>query len=239
MNTAKRKAKPRQTTIVLSPDPVESSSARWGSEIQSRDEQGGLKRFAILRTAAELFNERGFYETSLNDLAKRLNVTKPSLYYYVKNKDDILLQILNQAVIEFTPAMTLAEQSGMSGLEKLRIFISQYTKAMTGVFAKCMVLSGLGPLEQSSRDELTPTFRLLDTFVRKLLQEGIEDGSITTCDIKITAFSIFGAMHWLARWYRPDGELNAQEIADRVFVIFESGLKSAKRGLNSDQSHPQ
>ena len=52
------------------------STARWGSEVQSSAEQGDLKRFAILRTAAELFNERGFYETSLNELAKRLNVTK-------------------------------------------------------------------------------------------------------------------------------------------------------------------
>jgi AcrR family transcriptional regulator len=201
------------------------STAKWGHEIQSRVEQGGLKRFAILRTAAELFNERGFYETSLNELAKRLNVTKPSLYYYVKNKDDILLQIMNQAAVEFAPAMTLAEQSGLCGLEKLKIFVTQYTVAMTGVFGKCMVLSGLGPLEPSSRDELTPTFRLLDTFVRNLLEEGIQDGSITSCDTKITAFSIFGAMHWLARWYRPDGELNPQEIADRVFAIFESGLK--------------
>ena len=208
------------------PAPGEPSTARWGSEIRSKDEQGGLKRFAILRTAAQLFNEKGFYETSLNDLAKRLNVTKPSLYYYVKSKDDILLQIMNQAVIEFTPAMTLAEQSGMSGLEKLRIFVNQYTQAMTGVFGKCMVLSGLGPLEESSRNELTPTFRLLDTFVRKLLEEGIKDGSITPCDTKITAFSIFGAMHWLARWYRPGGELTAQDIADRIFSIFESGLKA-------------
>jgi AcrR family transcriptional regulator len=225
MKTVKRSAKTRQAEPDSSHSAVESSTARWGSEIQSKDEQGGLKRFAILRTAAELFNERGYYKTSLNDLAKRLNVTKPSLYYYIKNKDDILLQILNQAVLEFTPAMTLAEDSGLNGREKLNIFVTQYTVAMTGVFGKCMVLSGLGPLELSSRDELTPTFRLLDTFVRGLLDEGVKDGSIQPCDTKITTFSIFGAMHWLARWYRPDGQLDAQEIANRVFALFESGLK--------------
>ncbi len=225
MKTVKADAKPQPANFDSSPSLAEPSTSRWGSEIQSRDEQGGLKRFAILRTAAELFNERGFYKTSLNDLAKRLNVTKPSLYYYIKNKDDILLQILNQAVLEFTAAMTLAEDSGLNGLEKLKIFITQYTVAMTGVFGKCMVLSGLGPLEPSSRDELTPTFRLLDTFVRGLLDEGVKDGSIQPCDTKITTFSIFGAMHWLARWYRPGGELSAQEIAERVFSIFESGLK--------------
>lgn len=225
MKTVTNNAKPGQVAPERSAAPAESSNIRWGNEIQSRDEQGGLKRFAILRTAAELFNERGFYETSLNELAKRLNVTKPSLYYYFKNKDDILLQILSQAVIEFQPAMNLAEQSGLCGLEKLKIFITQYTAAMTGVFGKCMVLSGLGPLEPSSRDELTPTFRLLDTFVRKLLDEGMQDGSITPCDTKITTFSIFGAMHWLARWYRPGGELSPQEIADRVFTLFDRGLR--------------
>lgn len=84
---------------------------------------------------------------------------------------------------------------------------------------------GGNTLEPSSRDELTPTFRLLDTFVRKLLDEGIQDGSITPCDTKITTFSIFGTMHWLARWYRPGGELSPQEIADRVFTLFDKGLR--------------
>jgi AcrR family transcriptional regulator len=233
MKSTRNSVNPSQAAPDLGAASAESRNIRWGNEIQSRDEQGGLKRFAILRTAAELFNERGFYETSLNELAKRLNVTKPSLYYYVKNKDDILLQILNQAVIEFQPAMNLAEESGLCGREKLKIFITQYTAAMTGVFGKCMVLSGLGPLEPSSRDELTPTFRRLDTFVRKLLEEGIQDGSIVPCDTKITAFSIFGSMHWLARWYRPDGELNAQEIADRVFMLFELGLKPIGNHLNT------
>lgn len=226
MRTATRSAKIKPAGTGRSPAAEKPNTARWGNEIQSSAEQGDLKRFAIIRKAAELFNERGFYETSLNELAKRLNVTKPSLYYYFKNKDDILLQILNQTITEFTPAMTMANESGLCGLEKLKIFLTQYTVSMTGVFGKCMVLSGVGPLEPASRDELTPTFRMLDNFVRGLLEEGIKDGSITPCDTKITTFSIFGAMHWLAQWYRPDGELNPQEIADRVFALFESGLKA-------------
>ncbi len=229
MNTAAKSARIKSPDADPAPALPKTNTARWGSEVQSSAEQGDLKRFAILRTAAELFNERGFYETSLNELAKRLNVTKPSLYLYFKNKDDILLQILNQATVEFKPAMDLAEESGLCGIEKLKIFVTQYTTAMTGVFAKCMVLSGLGPLEPSSRDQLTPTFRLLDTFVRRLLEEGIADGSITPCDTKMTTFTLFGAMHWLARWYRPDGELQPQKIAEQVFTIFENGLGKVRR----------
>jgi AcrR family transcriptional regulator len=239
MKNATGGARGERRGIDSDPSTTKPNTARWGSEIQSSAEQGDLKRFAILRTAAELFNERGFYETSLNELAKRLNVTKPSLYYYFKSKDDILLQILNQAVVEFGPAMTMAEASGLSGLERLKIFVSQYTVCMTGVFGKCMVLSGLGPLEPSSKDELTPTFRLLDSFVRKLLDEGIQDGSIAPCDTKITTFSIFGAMHWLARWYRPEGEFSPQAIADRVFALFESGLKAGGNSVPARDERSQ
>ncbi len=229
MKTAVKGAKIKRPDSDPNPTAVKRNTARWGNEIQSSAEQGDLKRSAILRTAAELFNERGFYETSLNELAKRLNVTKPSLYLYFKNKDEILLQILNQATLEFGPGMTQAEESGLCGLGKLKIFFTQYTVCMTGVFGKCLVSSGLGPLEPSSRDELTPAFRKLDTFVRKLLNEGIQDGSIAPCDTKITTFSLFGAMHWLARWHRPDGDLNPQEIAEKMFALFEAGLRNPRQ----------
>ena len=205
----------------------DSGSTRWGSEIQSNHEQGALKRLAILRVAAQLFNERGFHETSLNELAKRLNVTKPSLYYYVKNKEDILIQIrMRMTSDELVPIMTKVGQSQASGLEKLRVFVTEYTMAMTGVFAKCMVLSGTGSLEPSSRDELTQAFRQIAIFARGLLDEGVADGSIAPCDTKITAFSIFGAMHWLTKWHQPDGKLSPREIGERVFATFESGLKN-------------
>lgn len=228
MKTATQSTQIGSPVLDQAPAVTKATTVRWGSEIQSSAEQGHLKRFAILRTAAELFNERGFHEASLNELAKRLNVTKPSLYLYFKNKDDILLQILSQAMIEFKPAMDLADESSLCGIEKLKIFVTQYITAMTGVFAKCMVLSGLGPLEPSSRDQLTPTFRLLDTFVRRLLEEGMKDGSIVPCDTKIMTFSIFGAMHWLARWYRPDGDLTPEKIAEQVFTIFKTGLGTAR-----------
>ena len=76
------------------------NKVRWGKSIQSKDEQYELKRAAILRTAGRLFNQKGFRETSLNDLADELQVTKPTLYYYVENKEDILFQCLHTAIIE-------------------------------------------------------------------------------------------------------------------------------------------
>lgn len=204
--------------------PAANGTSRWGYEVQNKEEQSALKRLAILRTAAQLFNQRGFYATSLNDLAKLLNVTKPSLYYYVKSKDDILLQILHHAMGQIEPAIVLAEETGQSGLEKLRIFVGKYVQVLTGDFGKCLVLSGTTPLEQASREQVAPAFRRIDQAVRRMIAQGTEDGSIVQCDPKIAAFSLFGSLHWMTSWYRADGELSADELAGQIFAIFQDGL---------------
>ncbi len=201
-----------------------NGSSRWGYEVQNKEEQSALKRLAILRTAAQLFNQRGFYATSLNDLAKLLNVTKPSLYYYVQSKDDILLQILHHAMGQIEPAIVLAEETGTSGLEKLRIFVGKYVQVLAGDFGKCLVLSGTTPLDEASREMVAPAFRRIDQAVRGMIAQGIEDGSIVRCDPKIAAFSLFGSLHWMTSWYRPDGDLSADELAMQIFEIFRHGL---------------
>lgn len=201
---------------------------RWGNEIPTAETATDHKRLAILRTAAQLFNERGFYETTLNDLAERLNVTKPSLYYYLKSKDDILVQILNNAMKEIDPAIRMAEQADVSGMEKLRMFVSHYVVVLSGDFGKCLTISGLMPLEEASRKKLLPAFRRIDTSVRNMIREGIADGSIApTVDPKIAGFALFGAIHWMPIWYKASGELNSREIADRFFAIFQAGLRAS------------
>ncbi len=204
-----------------------ASPARWGYEVQNKEEQSALKRLAILRTAAQLFNQRGFYATSLNDLATLLNVTKPSLYYYVKSKDDILLQILHHAMGQIEPAIALAEETGDDGLEKLRIFIGRYVHVLTGDFGKCLVLSGTTPLEEESRQQVAPAFRRIDQAVRHMISDGIADGSIKPCDPKIAAFCLFGSLHWMTSWFRANGELSADELSERIFAIFRDGLAHA------------
>lgn len=210
---------------------------RWGNHVPAAQAATDQKRLAILRTAAQLFNERGFHETTLNDLAELLHVTKPSLYYYVKSKDDILVQILNTAMQEIDPAIRMAEQADVSGMEKLRMFISHYVVVLCGDFGKCLVVSGLAPLEEESRKKLLPSYRRIDQSVRNLIATGIKDGSIaSTIDPKIATFALFGAIHWMPTWYNAGGELNSREIADRLFLLFQAGLKGLPAGLRPDSA---
>ena len=131
----------------------------WGEGVQSRDEQRQLKRMAILRAAAQAFNQAGFHQTSLTDLAALLNVTKPTLYYYVKNKDDILQGILDVAGEQLRIAITTEldtfpqERPQANGLDKLRHFFKQYAAMMTDDFGACLIFDSC----QCPRDQISRT----------------------------------------------------------------------------------
>lgn len=211
------------------PQPMPKPSDRWGDDLQNRkqnrEQQFALKRMAILRTAARLFSERGYRETSLNDLAKLLGVTKPTLYYYVKSKDDILFQCLDVAMKEIRATLTEANRSHKTGLQKLRIFAERYVKLLTGDFGKCLVLAGITPLKEDNRVRLAVGFREIDRVVKQIVAEGVKDGSIARCDLRMVTFAYFGALHWITKWYRTDGTRTPEQIADGLFAVFEAGLQ--------------
>ena len=84
-----------------------------------RAQQREAKRNAVLSTAAQLFNEKGFHATSLDDIAARLHVTKPTLYYYVKNKDEILIACVRRGLEMMHEGIEQTRLAGGSAIEQL------------------------------------------------------------------------------------------------------------------------
>ena len=208
--------------------PAGSGSARsWAGQAADRASQREQKKDAILRTAARRFLERGFHATSLDDIAALLNITKPTLYYYVKSKDDILLQVLDVAMEQIQNAVTEAERVGVDGREQLRVFVRRYVEIMAGDFGKCLVLGTVANIGDSN-DRATPTLRRIDAALSGLMARGVEDGSLAALHPRIGVFALFGAMHWMARWHRADGSMSPEQIAKAMLELFESGL--APRG---------
>ncbi len=197
----------------------------WDDQVQDREAQRRLKRQAILRTAARAFNESGFHQTSLDDLAKRLKVSKPALYHYVESKDDILFECNRLALEYMKEALSLAEDSAHTGMEKLRMFLTRYAENATDEFGKCLILSGDQALTKENQKTLQNTRRELETALRSIIKQGIADGSIAPCNDKYAAFALFGAFNWIAHWYQEGGELTPSEIADEMLRIFENGFK--------------
>src|ERR1041385_2872179 len=171
------------------------------------------KREAVLQTAAQLFLEKSYGRTSMNDVAERLNITKPALYHYFRNKEEILLECyrLGTGMIEEI-LNGMAAQCG-TGLAKVEAFIYSYANVMTVNFGRCVMRLDEGDLSSEALTEVRGYKRKIDRRLRAFIQEGIADGSIAPCDPKIAAFSIAGALNWICRWYEPSGALSPEEIA--------------------------
>src|SRR3954451_5482400 len=211
----------------MSKDASRSPSPRKAFADRRRDP--ATKREAVLKTAAQLFLERSYGRTSMNDVADRLNITKPALYHYFDNKEDILLECyrLGCGLIEET-LNQIAAHCG-NGLQKVEAFIHSYAIVMTVNFGRCVMRIDAGDLTPDARAEVRAYKRKIDRRLRSFIQERIEDGSIAPCDTKIAAFSIAGALNWICMWYEPDGALSPAEIASQFARTLTQGLIAGKR----------
>lgn len=187
------------------------------------------KREAVLKTAAQLFLEKSYGRTSLNDVAERLNITKPALYHYFLNKEEILLECyrVGSALIEEILSGIASDCS--TGLEKVEAFIFAYTNVMTVSFGRCVMRLDAGDLSSDALTEVRTVKRKIDRRLRSFIEEGMTDGSIGPCDPKIAAFAIAGALNWICQWYQPEGALSPEEIASQFVQTLTQGLASSKR----------
>jgi AcrR family transcriptional regulator len=200
----------------------------------NRRRDPATKREAVLQTAAHLFLEKSYSRTSLNDVAERLNITKPALYHYFRNKEQILLECYRLGCDLIEDILNdIAAHCG-TGLEKVEAFIYSYANVMTINFGRCVMRLDDGDLSREALTEVRNYKRKIDRRLRSFIQEGIQDGSITTCDPKIAAFSIAGALNWICKWYEPQGPLSAQEIASQFARTLTQGLvnRTGRNGVN-------
>lgn len=200
-----------------------SSKSPW-KPAEQREREYEDKRCAVLAAAAELFVTRGFHGTTLNDVAARLHVTKPAIYYYFSSKDEILVECTRQA-LEATEAFCKGDDAvGGSGRERLARFMVWYAENATTPFGMCLMRVAEQDVEPETQKQLTATKRTIYRRLRQLVDMGQEDGSIDPCDARVAAFTIAGAIGWTSHWYRAGGPLSAREAAERVTELLLRGL---------------
>ena len=206
--------------------PLRKPVASPWREARDRVQERELKREAVLRTAAQVFNEKGFQASTLDEVAARLNVSKPTLYYYVKNKDEILFECVHIGLTMLQQAIAKVASSGGNAVDKLVAAMRQYAEIVTMDFGMCVIRVGEDPLPAASRVKLRRMKAALDHEFRELIRQGIAEGSIAPCDPKLAAFAIAGALSWIGRWYRPDGAMQPEQIGDEIIQLLARGLCS-------------
>jgi AcrR family transcriptional regulator len=183
-----------------------------------------LKREAVLRMAAQVFNEKGFHAASLDEVADRLHISRPTLYYYFRNKDEILFECMRLALERLRTAVAESERAGGSAIDKLGACLRAYALTVTEDFGRCLIRVGEEPLGPADRSRLRALKSEIDREFRRLVEQGVDEGTFCAPDPRLAAFALAGALSWIARWYRADGPLSAEDIADRCVAMLMYGL---------------
>lgn len=208
------------------------------SRRRARDE----KREAVLRTAVQLFLDQGYHRVTLNDVAERLNITKPALYNYFRSKDEILFECWALGQEQVEELIAEINRNGGTALVKLRKLVHAYAEVMTTDYGASLVRFDPRDLTDSNRKIVRAAKKRIDRTFRKYLADGVADGSIKPCDPKLAAFSIAGSLNWIGHWYQRDGAWSAKSIASQFTQQLTEGLASAparKRGSSpSGKSTP-
>ena len=208
-----------QTTpnMVLSTSPFRTPKQRL--------EERQAKRQAVLRAAVRMFNERGFHATSLEDVAASLGISKPTIYHYLGNKDQVLLECVSLGLEQLLEAATIARKQPGTGIERLRSFLRRYAEINMDDFGRCVIRTGEEALSPESARRFRGHKREIDKAMRSLIEEGIADGSIApNTDPKLLAFTLAGALNWPARWHAADGKQSAEEIARQMVDLLTQGF---------------
>lgn len=197
---------------------------RWANTIPTPAEQLEIKRQAIIREAAQVFNRRGSHGTTLDEVAERLSVTKTALYRYVKSKNHLLYLCHKEAMDIAALNMDIGEREGKTGLEKIQIGMKGYMREMIGAMGVPVII-----LEEKALtgEEAKKIIALRDAFeirVRALVNEGVRDGSIVPINSKLAIFAMLGAVHWVTKWYSPTGVWTPDQVSDAMIELVTRGF---------------
>lgn len=198
---------------------------RWANAVPSRAEVSETKRKAIIREAARVFNRRGSRGTTLEDVAERLGVSKAALYRYVNNKNDLLCACHEEAMGIAFENLERGERAGQNGLDTIRIAMTGYLCEMISDLGVPVLLLEENALEQgSARRRIVSLRDAFEMRLRKLVERGIADGSIVPVNPKLAVFSLLGTVHWVTKWYSPDGAWSGEEVSSALIELATRGF---------------
>ena len=204
--------------------------------VSAKSSRRELLQESILEAASTLFIQRGFQGTSMGDIAEAMGVTRTAIYYYFRNKGDIL-RALTSEITEMAgkiDANTLEQQRDPS--DALAELVRGHAR---------LVLSH--PLQfrvvERNEEHLTPTLRkkaeasrrlVLDRFVTAI-EAGIKAGQFRDVEPKVTAFALLGMCNWGAWWFNPKGAISLEQVVNGIAnLALNAVVRGEERRLRND-----
>ncbi|MGA9390068.1 MAG: TetR/AcrR family transcriptional regulator [Candidatus Sulfotelmatobacter sp.] len=188
-------------------------------------------RQEILRTAARLFQQRGYDATSMNDVAAALKLSKGGLYHHFQSKDEILFEIMNHAMKitqerVLNPVRTIADPE-----ERLRALIRLHIEVVLSPRDReiTVMLHENHPLPPALRKRINSRKKDYIHFLENLMAEvqskarhsHSTKGKVTP---RAAAFALLGMINWIYQWYKPEGDLQAQNLIPQFTELIFGGV---------------
>jgi len=182
-------------------------------------------RDQILRIAADLFRERGYRASTVDDIAARLGMSKASLYTYFRAKEEMLAAISRATIAAFTRELALVSASSLSPEDKLRRVVREHVRF---VIANRSFLTVFFSEEASLPPRLARALAAqkdrYDKGVEAIVVEGIRSGVFRDAPPRLVVFGLLGMLNWLYKWYNPAGRWGAEEVSAAFLDLVEGGL---------------
>jgi AcrR family transcriptional regulator len=187
-------------------------------------------RAQILRTAADLFRERGYQASTVDHIAARLGMSKASLYTHFRAKEEMLAAISRETIETFTRDLSLVLASRLGAEEKLRTVVRQHVQFVIANRSFLTVFFGEeANLPARFVRSLAAQKDRYDKGVERIVEEGIRSGVFRELSPRLVVFAVLGMVNWVHKWYNPRGRWGAEEISAAFLSLIEGGLLRRRR----------
>ena len=182
----------------------------------------------IYDQATRLFAERGFAGTSFQDIADAVGLTRPALYYYVKSKDELLAKLVAEITEGSAAGITaIARRADLDPATKLHAIMTTSVQRQAQYAARFRLLIRS---EAELPDDLARAHeagrRAVLKVVARVIDQGIEEGVFRPVDARIAALGLLGMNNWVAWWFQPDGNDDAETIASQLAGMAVAAVRS-------------
>ena len=180
----------------------------------------------ILGAAIRLFTRKGYVNTSMDDIAEAVGLTKGGLYHYVGKKEDLLTDIHDEFFNAFFARVSAAIESATTPLDKLRNWVQAHATIMRDYQGHIKVFfTEIDQLPEDTLKRMVERRDKVQGMLMEILAAGVENGEIRgDLNLRIVSFLVLGMINWLYIWYRPKGKLGMEEIIDNMVRIAAGGI---------------
>ena len=183
------------------------------------------RRVEILKSAAAAFRRRGYHGASMGEIAQALRMTKGSLYYYFKDKEEILFFCHDYSLDILLDLLARVQKEGGPPEDRLRTLIEAFVHMIIDELQGTALTMDLRALSPRLLKKVIAKRDRFDRGIRRIIAEGMATGAFAPGDSKLRAFAILGALNWITRWFDPKGPARSDQIGHTFADFLLAGLR--------------